>query len=168
VRVLDLTLDDAVLAHEALVCPAWIDSHVYMYAFRNDLSSCHNEAAMHTQSSDWKRVIIIIIIVVIIIIIIQSRMTSLCLLHCRYDAHNLYGHSMARATYRALEALQGTRPFVLARYTCPPPLPRHMHRHADYNSEHSDGSIALRQLIDTGYLRPFSLLRMKRSSELKT
>jgi hypothetical protein len=34
--------------HEALSCPVWIDCHVHMSGFRNDLSSYHKVVAMHT------------------------------------------------------------------------------------------------------------------------
>jgi len=32
-----------------------------------------------------------------------------------YDMHNLYGHAMALATHRALQAVTGRRPFILTR-----------------------------------------------------
>jgi hypothetical protein len=35
-----------------------------------------------------------------------------------YDAHNLYGLSMAQATAAALREVKATRPFVLARCAC--------------------------------------------------
>eukprot|EP00884_Botryococcus_braunii_P001437 jgi/Botrbrau1/11294/Bobra.0038s0060.1 len=34
-----------------------------------------------------------------------------------YDAHNLYGHSMSRATYRSLTRMLKARPFILSRST---------------------------------------------------
>ncbi len=34
--------------HEALGCPVWIDSHVYMSGFRTDLSTYHRVVAIHT------------------------------------------------------------------------------------------------------------------------
>jgi hypothetical protein len=34
--------------HEALSCPVWIDSHVYMSGFRTDLSRYHRVVAIHT------------------------------------------------------------------------------------------------------------------------
>jgi hypothetical protein len=34
--------------HEALNCPVWIDSHVYMSGFRTDLSRYHRVVAIHT------------------------------------------------------------------------------------------------------------------------
>jgi hypothetical protein len=34
--------------HEALSCPVWIDSHVYMSGFRTDLCRYHRVVAIHT------------------------------------------------------------------------------------------------------------------------
>jgi hypothetical protein len=66
--------------HEALGCPVWIDSHVYMSGFRTDLSSYHRVAATHTESSDTKRVIVIIIVVIVIVIVIVLPLSrALCL-----------------------------------------------------------------------------------------
>ncbi len=50
-RVLRLVLTCTCLRrawHEALSCPVWIDSHVYMSGFRTDLYRYHRVVAIHS------------------------------------------------------------------------------------------------------------------------